>query len=87
MPKETAPRGLIALAQEVGMARRYARIGFVGAVWLFVACAVLQVFLAGLGVFGLPPGDFTAHRDGGYTFGYLVLVILILAIVVGSRGG
>ena len=38
------------------MARRYARIGFVGAVWLFVACAVGQVFLAGLGVFGLPAG-------------------------------
>ena len=63
------------------MARRYARIGFVGAVWLFVACAVGQVFLAGLGVFGLPAGDFTAHRDWGYTFGYLTLVILILAIV------
>jgi ABC-type antimicrobial peptide transport system permease subunit len=63
------------------MARRYARIGFVAVVWLFVACAVGQVFLAGLGVFGLPPGDFTAHRDWGYTFGYLTLVILILALV------
>ena len=63
------------------MVRKYARIGFVAAVWLFVACAVGQVFLAGIGVFGLPAGDFTAHRDWGYTFGYLVLVILILAIV------
>ena len=63
------------------MVRRYARIGFVGAAWLFVACVVGQVFLAGMGVFGLPAGDFTAHRDWGYTFGYLTLVILILALV------
>ena len=63
------------------MVRRYARIGFVAAVWLFVACAVGQVFLAGLGVFGLPAGDFTAHREWGYTFGYLTLVILVLALV------
>jgi len=63
------------------MVRTYARYGFVGAVWLFVACAVVQVFLAGLGVFGLPPNDFAAHRDWGYTFGYLVLIILILALV------
>jgi hypothetical protein len=63
------------------MARRYARIGFVGAAWLFVACIVGQIFLAGLGVFGLPAGDFTAHRAWGYTFAYLTLVILILAII------
>jgi hypothetical protein len=75
------PRGMFALDQEVGMVRKYARIGFVAAVWLFVACAVGQVFLAGIGVFGLPAGDFTAHSNWGYTFGYLTLVILILAIV------
>lgn len=62
------------------MARRYARIGFVGAAWLFVACVVGQIFLAGLGVFGLPGGDFTAHRDWGYTIGWLTLIILVLAI-------
>ena len=62
------------------MARRYARIGFVGAAWLFVACVVGQIFLAGLGVFGLPAGDFTAHRDWGYTIGWLTLIILVLAI-------
>ena len=62
------------------MARRYARIGFVGAAWLFVACVVGQIFLAGLGVFGSPAGDFTAHRDWGYTIGWLTLIILVLAI-------
>ena len=60
---------------------RYARIGFVGAAWLFVACAVVQVFLAGLAVFSVPAGDFAAHRDWGYTFSYLILVILVLALV------
>jgi hypothetical protein len=46
----------------------------------FVACAVIQVFLAGLGVFD-DPSAFNTHRDFGYTFAYLVLVILILAFV------
>lgn len=63
------------------MVRTYARYGFVGAVWLFVVCAVVQVFLAGLAVFSVPAGDFASHRDWGYTFGYLVLIILILALV------
>ncbi len=63
------------------MVRTYARYGFVGAVWLFIACAVVQVFLAGLAIFSVPAGDFATHREWGYTFGYLVLVILILALV------
>lgn len=46
----------------------------------FVACTVLQVFLAGLGVFD-DPGSFITHRNFGYTFGWLTLVILVLAIV------
>jgi uncharacterized protein DUF6220 len=46
----------------------------------FVACTVIQVFLAGLGVFD-DPGSFITHREFGYTFGWLTLVILVLAIV------
>jgi len=46
----------------------------------FVACTVLQVFLAGLGVFD-DPGFFITHRNFGYTFGWLTLAILVLAIV------
>ena len=53
--------------------------------WLFVACAIIQVFLAGLGVFE-NPARFVTHREFGYTFGLLVLVLLILAIV-GRMGG
>ena len=46
---------------------------------LFVGCVVLQVFLAGLGVFEAPSA-FITHRDFGYAFGWLALVMLVLAI-------
>jgi hypothetical protein len=46
---------------------------------LFVACAVVQVFLAGLGVFD-DPRAFVTHREFGYLFGWLTLVALILAL-------
>ena len=46
---------------------------------LFAACAVVQVFLAGLGVFD-DPGAFISHRNFGYLFGWLTLVLLVLAI-------
>jgi hypothetical protein len=50
------------------------------AIWLFAACAVFQVFLAGLGVFA-GPDRFALHRDFGYTFSLLLVVVLIAAIV------
>jgi mercuric ion transport protein len=50
------------------------------AIWLFVVCAVVQVFLAGLGVFA-GPDRFALHRDFGYTFSLLLVVALVAAIV------
>jgi Family of unknown function (DUF6220) len=47
---------------------------------LFVACAVVQVFLAGLGVFD-DPGAFITHREFGYLIGWFTLAMLILALV------
>ena len=47
---------------------------------LFVACVVVQVFLAGLGVFESSL-NFLTHRDFGYAFGWLALLMLILAII------
>ena len=47
---------------------------------LFVACAIVQVFLAGLGVFD-DPAAFITHREFGYLFGWLTLVVLVLALV------
>ena len=46
----------------------------------FAACAVVQVFLAGLGVFN-DPGAFITHREFGYLFGWLTLIGLVLALV------
>ena len=62
------------------MSRSIARTALPIATGAFVACAVIQVFLAGLGVFD-SPGTFVTHREFGYAFGWLTLVVLILALV------
>lgn len=56
------------------------RLAYIGVAWLFLACVVVQVFLAGLGVFG-GAQNFSLHRDFGYAFGWLTLVLLLLALV------
>jgi hypothetical protein len=61
-------------------AREIARTGLAIVTWLFVACILVQIFLAGLGVFD-DPASFVTHRDFGYVFGWLTLVMLVLAIV------
>ena len=63
---------------------RAIRYAFVGVAWLFLACVVVQVFLAGLGVFA-GAQNFALHRDFGYLFGLLTLVLLFLAL--GGRLG
>ena len=75
-----APPLSIGLDRPRAMIRRWARRGVVIAAWLFVAGVVGQVFLAGLGVFGVPTGDFSTHRGFGYLVGWLTLVVLVLAI-------
>lgn len=47
---------------------------------LFVAAGLVQVFLAGLGVFD-DPRAFMTHREFGYAIGWFTLVILVLALV------
>ena len=68
------------------MIRPYARMALPFVAGLFVACAVVQVFLAGLGVFD-DPRAFVTHREFGYLFGWLTLIMLVLALVgrVGRR--
>ena len=46
---------------------------------LFVAGVVVQVFLAGLGVFD-DPASFATHRDWGYMLELLPIVMLVLAL-------
>jgi hypothetical protein len=62
------------------MLRGYARLAFLGVAWLFVACLVVQVFLAGLGVFQ-DASAFVTHREFGYLFGLLTIVLVVLALV------
>jgi uncharacterized protein DUF6220 len=47
---------------------------------LFTLCVIVQVFLAGLGVFS-DGAAFETHRGFGYLIGMLTLVMLILALV------
>lgn len=57
-----------------------ARLAYIVVAWLFLACVVVQFFLAGLGVFA-GAQNFSIHRDFGYAFGWLTLVLLLLALV------
>jgi hypothetical protein len=52
--------------------------------WLFVVALVVQVFLAGLGVFD-SPARFPLHRDFGYSIS-LVPLLLVIAGVLGGLG-
>jgi hypothetical protein len=48
--------------------------------WLLVAGLVVQVFLAGLGVFK-GPASFVTHRDWGYLLELLPFLLLIVGLV------
>ena len=62
------------------MARSIARSIYLGATWLLVVGAVVQVFLAGLGVFD-DPSAFISHRDFGFMLELLPIVMLVAALV------
>jgi hypothetical protein len=62
------------------MIRSYARLALPAVAALFTGCVVIQVFLAGLGVFE-SQATFITHREFGYLFGWLTLVMLVLALV------
>jgi hypothetical protein len=57
---------------------RWARIAFTLLAWLFAAGVVIQVYLAGQAVFAT--GDFEIHRNWGYLFGVVSLVLVVLAL-------
>ena len=61
------------------MLRAFSRAAHPVVAAAFVACAIVQVFLAGLGVFD-DPKAFITHREFGYLFGWLTLVVLVLAL-------
>ena len=61
-------------------ASRIARVVYQWLAWLFVACVVVQFFLAGLGVFA-GAANFELHRTWGYTFGYLLFFMIAAALI------
>ena len=50
--------------------------------WLLVAGLVIQIFLAGLGVFR-DPASFETHRDFGYMLELLPIILLVLGVLAG----
>jgi hypothetical protein len=62
------------------VAREFARVAYLVAAWLFVLCVLVQLFLAGLGVFG-GAQNFATHRDFAYIFGWLALVMVVVGLV------
>ncbi len=67
-------------SHRVGMTRSIARRALPFFAGAFVACVIIQVFLAGLGVFDTPAA-FITHREFGYAFGWLTLVVLVCALL------
>ena len=64
------------------MVRSAVRSAFPFVAGLFAVGAIVQVFLAGLGVFD-DPSAFITHRDFGYTLSLLPIVMAVLALVGG----
>ena len=60
--------------------RSWARTGFLLTAWLFVGCLFVQIFLAGLGTFA-GGSNFIVHRDFGYLFGLLTIVLIVLGLI------
>ena len=62
--------------------RSIARNLHLGLAVLFVAALVVQVFLAGIGVFDRA-GSFATHRDVGYMLSLIPIVLAVLALLGG----
>jgi Family of unknown function (DUF6220) len=60
--------------------RSIARSVHLAVAWLLVAGLLVQIFLAGLGVFR-GPASFATHRDFGYLLEILPLVLLIAGLI------
>jgi hypothetical protein len=68
------------------MARRIARPIHLAASWLLVAGLLVQVFLAGMGVFA-GVTNFATHRDFGYALEALPFLLVITGLVGGYGRG
>ena len=62
--------------------RSVARSAHLVVAWLLVAGLMMQIFLAGLGVFR-DAASFETHKNFGYTLELLPLVLLVLGLIAG----
>jgi hypothetical protein len=62
--------------------RSIARIVHLALAWLLVAGLLVQIFLAGRGVFQ-GPAEFATHRDFGFLLEILPLALLIVGLLAG----
>ena len=62
--------------------RSIARSAYAVLAWLFVVGLLVQVFLAGRGVFDSPL-QFETHRDFGFALSAIPIVLLVVGIVAG----
>ena len=67
------------------MVTRLFRIIYLAGTWLFLAGALGQFFLAGLGVFA-GPSNWGKHREFGFLLGLLALLLIILALIARLPG-
>jgi hypothetical protein len=59
------------------------RIVFAAAAWLFLVGVLVQVFLAGVGIFEL--ADWTAHVSLGWALGSAPILLVLFALVARVR--
>lgn len=79
IPRRAAPIDLSPNGRRPGMGAA-GRITFVATSWLLVAGLIVQVFVAGLGVFDSPE-RFEVHRAFGFTLELLPLIMLLSGLV------
>ncbi len=62
---------------------KVARQVFMGLAYLFLAGVVIQVYLAGIGMFGDFNSDLDPHREFGFFVMHLIPLLMLVAALVG----
>jgi hypothetical protein len=70
--------------KQVGTFTRVMRVLYVVVAWVLALCLLIQVFLAGLGIFG-SPSLLTLHTTFVHYFEFLPILLIILALLGRTR--
>jgi hypothetical protein len=62
---------------------KVARQVYMGLAYLFLAGVLIQVYLAGIGMFGNNDSDFDPHRGFGFAVMHLIPLLMFIAALVG----